>query len=223
MKRIESIESVESLDFKRGCKICVMGINGVGKSSLVQRIIRLSFNPHEESTIGASFHSLTHPTSFIKIDIWDTAGQERYSGLCKLYYRDAQIAIIVVAVGESVGDSVIEDDSINRAKIIIEEIITNSTNIKHFLIVINKLDVDETGMRHPMLEQQIHEYMKSLELGDTMTYSIVKTSAKKNTGIKCLKDNLFDVAEKYSIEREIKKPEINLKLDVPKKKKWFCC
>jgi Ras-related protein Rab-5C len=193
-----------------------MGINGVGKSSLVQRLIRADFDPHEESTIGASFYSLTHPTSFIKIDMWDTAGQERYSSLCKLYYRDAEIAIIVIAVN----DGKTENDSVNRAKKIIEEIITNSKNIKHFLIVINKLDVDKSNQQYIKLEKKINKYMKHLELDNVITYSIIKTSAKTNFGMDSLKNHIFEIANTYSSECESNKININSK---SKKKKWFCC
>lgn len=78
-------------------KLCLLGDSGVGKSSIVQRFVHNTFNPSNESTIGASFmtKSIIVDHFTYKFNIWDTAGQERYRALAPMYYRGAGAAIIV--------------------------------------------------------------------------------------------------------------------------------
>eukprot|EP00050_Salpingoeca_kvevrii_P007586 m.297198 g.297198 ORF g.297198 m.297198 type:complete len:198 (-) comp13558_c0_seq1:143-736(-) len=87
----------------REIKLCLLGDAGVGKSSIVTRFVSDSFNPHLESTIGASFMSktITVDGKSFKYQIWDTAGQEKYRGLAPMYYRGAAAAIIVYDITDS--------------------------------------------------------------------------------------------------------------------------
>lgn len=38
----------------------------------------------------------------VKFEIWDTAGQERYHSLAPMYYRGAQVAIVVYDITSQV-------------------------------------------------------------------------------------------------------------------------
>ncbi|XP_017483591.1 PREDICTED: ras-related protein Rab-22A-like [Rhagoletis zephyria] len=80
-------------------KICLLGETCVGKSSIVQRFVHNTFNSGNE-TIGASFMTKTLYLggSSLKLNIWDTAGQERYKALTPMYYRGANICIVVYDV-----------------------------------------------------------------------------------------------------------------------------
>mmetsp|Transcript_32795 Transcript_32795/g.55298 ORF Transcript_32795/g.55298 Transcript_32795/m.55298 type:complete len:203 (+) Transcript_32795:77-685(+) len=77
-------------------KVVLVGESGVGKTSLTCRFVNNHFKENSPSTIGASFLSKTMsvrgPTKF---NIWDTAGQEKYRSLATLYYRGADIAVVV--------------------------------------------------------------------------------------------------------------------------------
>ena len=80
-------------------RICLCGLSGVGKSSLLQRYRTNSFNQFNESTIGAAFAVLRLPinddTLTCVADCFDTAGQERYAPLLPMYTRNANSIIIV--------------------------------------------------------------------------------------------------------------------------------
>lgn len=80
-------------------KFVLLGDSGVGKSSLVQRFVRNEFTSKTSPTIGAAFIRKKLYDADLdvhyQIEIWDTAGQERYDSLMPLYYRGANIAIIV--------------------------------------------------------------------------------------------------------------------------------
>lgn len=39
----------------------------------------------------------------LKLEIWDTAGQEKYHSVCHLYFRGAQVAMLVYDVTRKVG------------------------------------------------------------------------------------------------------------------------
>ena len=41
----------------------------------------------------------------VKFEIWDTAGQERYHSLAPMYYRGAQVAIVVYDMTSQVEDT----------------------------------------------------------------------------------------------------------------------
>ncbi len=85
---------------KMQCKLVLLGDSGVGKSSIVLRFAKNIFHENNESTIGAAFHSQSIRTidGTVKFEIWDTAGQERYHSLAPMYYRGAQIAVVVYDV-----------------------------------------------------------------------------------------------------------------------------
>lgn len=91
-------------------KLVLLGESAVGKSSIVNRLIRNDFDEFKESTIGAAFltksFKIKKPNRradgeegsdevLVKFDIWDTAGQERYKSLAPMYYRNAQCALVV--------------------------------------------------------------------------------------------------------------------------------
>ncbi|KAL8715021.1 MAG: hypothetical protein Q9220_000978 [cf. Caloplaca sp. 1 TL-2023] len=81
-------------------KICVLGAQGVGKTSLVQRYVKGTFSPSTTlSTVGASLLTKrvldVDSGSIVRLQLWDTAGQERYRSISKLYYRGASVILLV--------------------------------------------------------------------------------------------------------------------------------
>ncbi|QKX60236.1 uncharacterized protein TRUGW13939_07379 [Talaromyces rugulosus] len=80
-------------------KIVVLGSQGVGKTSLVNRYVRNAFDPATTtSTVGASFVTkrVQDNTSdtIVRLQIWDTAGQERFRSISRLYYRGANACLL---------------------------------------------------------------------------------------------------------------------------------
>lgn len=63
------------------------------------------FDSFRESTIGAAFLTQTislDENTTVKFEIWDTAGQERYKSLAPMYYRNANCAVVVYDITQSV-------------------------------------------------------------------------------------------------------------------------
>ena len=82
-------------------KIVILGETGVGKSSIVHRIMRDTYHNFQQPTIGAAFFTKSiqdkDSGSCVRLEIWDTAGQERYRSLVPMYTRSANAVWIVVA------------------------------------------------------------------------------------------------------------------------------
>lgn len=69
------------------------------------RFVKDQFDSYRESTIGAAFLTQTislDENTTVKFEIWDTAGQERYKSLAPMYYRNANCAVVVYDITQSV-------------------------------------------------------------------------------------------------------------------------
>ncbi|KXJ95388.1 P-loop containing nucleoside triphosphate hydrolase protein [Microdochium bolleyi] len=87
-------------------KIVVLGAQGVGKTSLLTRYCKGSFNPAQNtSTVGASFMAKrvvdTDTDTVVRLQIWDTAGQERFRSISRLYYRGANACILCYSITDA--------------------------------------------------------------------------------------------------------------------------
>ena len=87
-------------------KIVVLGAQGVGKTSLVQRYINGYFKPEKiEPTVGASFLTKrvvdSDTDTIVRLQIWDTAGQERFRSISRLYYRGANACILCYSITDA--------------------------------------------------------------------------------------------------------------------------
>jgi len=81
-------------------KIVVLGDSGVGKTSLLNRFVRNTFEPKFKPSIGADFFTceLEVDGKKVNMQIWDTAGQERFQSLGTAFYRGTDGCILVFDV-----------------------------------------------------------------------------------------------------------------------------
>ena len=123
------------LDFK----ICLLGNYGTGKTSIMERKVKGTYNEYVESTIGAAFHTYRHTIDdmYMKIDVWDTAGSERYEALSPMYFRCTDTLLLVYDVNSN--------DCYNSIKKWIN-IVNKSGLVDNVPIIIigNKIDLEET-------------------------------------------------------------------------------
>ncbi|KAH7829410.1 Rab32A4 [Monocercomonoides exilis] len=93
-------------------KVLVVGDQGVGKTSLVQRYVNGIFAREYKATVGVDFaYRLIQvsPDTIVRLQLWDIAGQEKYGQLTRVYYKEAFGAIIVYDVSRpSTLDNVVE-------------------------------------------------------------------------------------------------------------------
>jgi small GTP-binding protein len=78
-------------------KIVFVGATHVGKTSIINRFMTGGFAAHTSPTAQGAFYEKAHyyrGEKFV-LEIWDTAGQEQYHALSPMYYRNAQVGIVV--------------------------------------------------------------------------------------------------------------------------------
>lgn len=155
-------------------KIVLLGESAVGKSSIVHRFVKNTFDDLRESTIGAAFltQSIVLPESntTIKFEIWDTAGQERYKSLAPMYYRKANAALCVYDITSHA--------SFEKAQDWIKELKRQAPDGIVICLVGNKLDLEDRQVS----QDEIDEYISTINENNTkIIYS--ECSAKNGDGV----------------------------------------
>lgn len=165
-------------------KLVLLGDSSVGKSSIVYRFVKDSFDDFRESTIGAAFLSQTikirdkdvpngESDTVIKFEIWDTAGQERYKSLAPMYYRNANAALVVY--------DVTQQDSLSKAQNWVNEL-KNKVGDEDLVICLvgNKIDLcddDSEGNKRAVDTEEARGYANEQSL---LFYEV---SAKTGQGV----------------------------------------
>ena len=181
-------------------KVVLVGESGVGKTSIVSRFTKDSFNADEISSSSAQFISKTIKINeqSIKFDIWDTAGQEKFRALAKIFYKDAQVIVLVYEI--------INKDSFEAIKNYWYKESSENSTADIFFVVGNKSDLYENEQ---VSDEEGKKFAKDIK-------GIFKlTSALSNTGI----DRLFESIGKKILDRNYNEDGIkDLSNSIPKKK-----
>ncbi|CAI5757254.1 unnamed protein product [Candida verbasci] len=153
-------------------KLVLLGESAVGKSSIVHRFVKNTFDDLRESTIGAAFltQQITIPETqtTIKFEIWDTAGQERYKSLAPMYYRNANAALCVFDITNK--------SSFAKAQDWIKELKKQAPEGIVIAIVGNKSDLnDEREVEQEEIENYIQEQKSE-------GYDIINAECSAKTG-----------------------------------------
>ena len=203
----------------QGKKLVFIGDSGVGKTCIISRFLKGTFEHNINSTDGASYASKSIDVNgkSLLLDIWDTAGQERYKSLTKFFYKGAKMAILVYDITRKESFDNIKSFWYNQIKEYGDEGILLG-------IAGNKSDkYDEEAVP----EEEAREYAKSIGAVFQLT------SAQNNSGI----NELFkSMGAKYLDPNEkVDEPEQNqnknIKIDAQEhkqkdneqKKKKGCC
>lgn len=91
------LDTVSKMTELISAKIALVGASGVGKSSIVNRIVNgKGAHLSTESTIAAAYAQVT--VDKYKLLIWDTAGSERFQSFLPMYLRGARVILAVYDV-----------------------------------------------------------------------------------------------------------------------------
>lgn len=84
-------------DYDYRFKVVIVGSFGVGKSSIVNRLVEQTYSEDMMSTIGVDvkFKNYLINGKRVRLQIWDTAGQEVFRTIVSAYYRGADAIIAV--------------------------------------------------------------------------------------------------------------------------------
>ena len=78
-------------------KVVIIGDSMVGKTSIVQYLVKGLITSHYAPTIGTGILNWVYSNGKNKVEllIWDTAGQEQYRSMGEFFYRNSEAAILV--------------------------------------------------------------------------------------------------------------------------------
>lgn len=156
-------------------KLVLLGESAVGKSSIVHRFVKNTFDNMRESTIGAAFLtqsiSLPENNTTVKFEIWDTAGQERYKSLAPMYYRNANAALCVYDITSR--------SSFTKAQDWIKELKKQAPEGIVICLVGNKADLEEN---REVDEREVSQYIDELNQEDNKIVA-AECSAKSGDGV----------------------------------------
>ncbi len=180
-------------------KVVLLGESGVGKTSIISQFISGIFNSDSMSSLSAQYITqvveLKDINKVIKFDIWDTAGQEKFRALAKIFYKDAKVICLCYDISSRNSFVELKDFWYEQ------QVKLNASSDPIFAVVANKSDLydksqvpDEEGKA---FAKEINGIFQS-------------TSAKSNTGIHTLFDNIarkyfdpnFDTNEKENKEKQ---------------------
>lgn len=84
------------------CKVTLAGDSNVGKSQLMNRIVKGSFSDKCVATIGIEYgyKKLAVDGKVIKLEFWDTPAREMRGDYTKMYFRNSAGLIIVYDVAD---------------------------------------------------------------------------------------------------------------------------
>lgn len=91
-------------------KVILVGDSGVGKTSMISRYID-QYKDNIDSTITTAYYTKIENIKDYNINfqIWDTVGQEQYRSLNSLFFKDAQICLMVYDITKEESFSSIKD------------------------------------------------------------------------------------------------------------------
>ncbi len=84
-------------------KICVLGDGAVGKTSLIKKFTKGTFEMDYIKTIGAQFSRFNKKINedIINLIFWDISGQDDFNFLQPLFYKESKACIIVCSLEEN--------------------------------------------------------------------------------------------------------------------------
>ena len=148
------------------CKVVFLGAAGVGKTSLLSRLMYDDFNKDYNTTIGVDF--FMKPVQVqgrtVTLQIWDTAGQERFKSLVPTYIRDSNVAVIVYDVSN--------EESFDEAQFWYQAVLNERGNDAKCVLVGNKNDL-ESRITH----QKVSDFAKARQM------TTIETSAKTGQNV----------------------------------------
>ena len=216
-----------------GKKLVFIGDPGVGKTCIISRFLKGTFDADQITTVGASYASKTIKISetneSLTLDIWDTAGQEKYRSLTRIFFQGAKLAILVYDITR-------KDSFENLKNVWLKELKDHADKNVVLGVAGNKSDLYE---KEEVPEQEAREYAKSIGA------IFCLTSAQSNSGIEELFEEMgkkfldpnstinesenqnSDQAHKQKKDekkKEKKEEQKNIQLkNVKKKEKKNCC
>ena len=134
--------------YDKSIKVMLIGDSGVGKSSILSRLINNTFIEEHTPSLSLEYsnHTIKINNFIIRMQIWDTAGQDKTNSIISNYYRSAEVAVFVYSINDINSYNSIQE----WFKELINEANDENSNVKK-IILGNKLDLEN--------ERQVEKYI----------------------------------------------------------------
>ncbi|OHS99002.1 small GTPase rab5 [Tritrichomonas foetus] len=183
------------------------------RNSSINQSAGTQYNHIECKNAGQAFtsqnhsmnHSMNNSPSSIRLHIWDTAGQERYANLGQLYYRKANIVLLVFDIS-----SLLSFKNLKNRRI--PSVMETAPEKVKYILVGNKID------RNSEREVSDEKISKLRQKYNIPIY--IETSAKTGQGI----SKLFQtIAEQFEFPKyEVNLPSVSIKNTTTKENNGCC-
>ena len=203
-------------------EIVLIGEASVGKTSIIYQFIDKIFQEDLQSTIGGTFNSKSikcNNNKTLNLEIWDTAGQERYRCVTKMFYKEADVAILVYDITSK--------SSFEELKNYwVEQVLEASPKNIMLVIVANKSDlidneqVDEEEARNYAKKVKADFFVISAKENNSVN-ELFKSIAKKYSGANSVE--VIEENDDIMSFRKIRKESVRVTKAFTKKKKVGCC
>ena len=113
------INKNESLAIIDKCKLIIVGNAWTGKTSILKQFIYKNFTSRENPTYAGENYKKLIPVNskqYIEVDFWDTAGQEKLRSVNKIFYKGANVVLMVYDITNSTSYHDIKEYWINEIK-----------------------------------------------------------------------------------------------------------
>ena len=174
-------------------KVVLVGEAGVGKTCIISQFTENKFDPETVSSLTTQFKRKIKDFpdgQKVIFDLYDTAGQERFRSIARIYYKNAKVVVLVYDITSKKTFEEMKGYWYQQVKDI-------ETKDLIIAIAANKSDLYE---EREVEDEEGKEFAKSIKA------IFVSTSAKNDSGITALFDNIgqkllnpdfdFDAAEK---------------------------
>jgi len=156
-------------------KVVFVGDAGVGKTQIVNKFIKNSFEEEYKPTTGVNYSQkeINFDEKNIKLELWDSPGQEKYKSITENFYKGSQLIVLVYTVDDK--------NTFENIQSWVNEVKEKNENAK-FLLVGNKLDL-EKGREVSTEDAKKYAAKNKIEF--------IEVSAKGGTNIENMFDNSF--------------------------------
>jgi small GTP-binding protein len=175
----------------RKAKVVLVGAAHTGKTSIANRFVYGEFSPNTIPTIQPAFFSktITSNGTDLVLEIWDTAGQEQYRSLSPLFYRDADVGLVVFDLTDS--------SSFGKCKQWVADLREARGLDIAIVLVANKLDL-------PAIRTV--SFNSVAQFAASINVETVETSAKTGENVRLLFDTVGKQILKRNALRDDRKP-----------------
>lgn len=197
-------------------KIVLIGNSGVGKTCMMHKFAKNTFDPNTTSTIGVEFLSKTITLRGgdgrdydIKAQIWDTAGQEKYRAITSAFYRGAKGIVLAY--------SIIDDKSFISLQSWVNEMKATSANKGGLSVYEDGTPVVLAGTKLDQAHLRRVTTEAGIEFARTHNFSFFETSSSEGDNIiavfsallsHALAQELYDVPSGANLASGVKKDAV---------------